>query len=77
MSTDTNEIRCRAITAAHETPDNILFTPPCDCPRCVSAPIYDRTADSGWLRLAGHEQRYRVELVELGTTGRAVLGSDD
>ncbi len=82
MSSDANEVRCRAITAAHDMPDNILFTPPCDCPRCVSAAVYDRNASgrsahAGWLRLSGHRQRYRVEVVELGATGRAVLGSDD
>ena len=70
-----DEVRCRAIAAAHDSPDNILFTPPCDCPKCVTAPVYDRETGEGWLRLAGHEQRYRVEVVELGVTGRAVLGS--
>jgi hypothetical protein len=57
-------------------PDNILFTPPCDCPRCLPERSYDRASGAGWLRLSGHDQRYRVELVELGVTGRAVLGSD-
>ncbi len=73
MSRSADEIPCRAITSVDETADNILFTPPCDCPRCTASPVYER-GDHGWLRIAGHEQRYRVEVIELGAVGRAVLG---
>ncbi len=72
-----NTKRCTAIRSNGEPPDNILFTPPCDCPDCAPNQFYDRpagTGDDGYLRVRGHRQRYRVEVVELGATGRAVLG---
>jgi hypothetical protein len=66
---------CRAISRDGDPPDNPLFTPPCDCPRCAPDRTYDRDAGrDGWLRVLGHEQRYRVEVVELGTVGKAILG---
>ncbi|MGF1597501.1 MAG: hypothetical protein ACFCVK_11330 [Acidimicrobiales bacterium] len=49
-----------------------LFTPPCSCSRCAPDRVYGRR-QRAWLRVAGRAQRYRVELVELGETGRAAL----
>ena len=72
---DAADIACKAIPLDGSPPDNILFVPPCDCPRCAPDRFYDRSDDGPeWLRLPGRAQRYRVELVRLGTTGRAVLG---
>ena len=65
---------CKAKIGEGETPPNILFIPPCDCPRCAPDRTYDRTEDGEWLRVRGHQQRYRVEVITLGATGRAVLG---
>ena len=69
-----SDIECKAMLGDGEIPDNPLFTPPCACPRCAPDRTYDRSLDDGWLRLPGQEQRYRVELVELGDIGRAILG---
>ncbi len=68
------ELECTAVVKEGESPANPLFTPPCDCPRCAPEVIYDQVDGDGWLRLSGHRQRYRVAMVELGATGRAVLG---
>ncbi|MCP3989101.1 MAG: hypothetical protein GY724_08500 [Actinomycetia bacterium] len=69
-----SEQECTAIVNEGEAPPNLLFTPPCDCPRCAPDRIYDNSADEGWLRIRGQKQRYRVEVIDLGATGRAVLG---
>lgn len=65
---------CTAIIREGESPPNLLFTPPCSCPRCAPDRIYNRADEPGWLRVRGDAQRYRVELLELGSTGKAVLG---
>ncbi|MGI9595643.1 MAG: hypothetical protein ACR2QK_05765, partial [Acidimicrobiales bacterium] len=70
----TTEDRCTAVVRDGDAPPNPLFTPPCACPRCAPEVAYDRSTGDGWLRLSGHRQRYRVELVELGVAGKAVLG---
>jgi len=71
-----SEQACTAIRADGDIPPNVLFTPPCACPRCAPATVYnhDGNRDDGWLRVRGHQQRYRVEMVELGAAGHAVLG---
>lgn len=69
-----NEGECTAIVRDGEAPPNVLFTPPCDCPRCAPLRFYEQSDDDGWLRASGHRQRYRVELVQLGPTGKALLG---
>jgi hypothetical protein len=68
------EPECTAAAAHGDAPPNILFTPPCACPRCAPERTYEQADGSQWLRLRGHRQRYRVEVVPLGETGRAVLG---
>ena len=65
---------CTAVVPEGEAPPNPLFTPPCGCPRCTPDGGYDRTDGREWLRISGDPQRYRVEVLELGATGRAVLG---
>ncbi len=69
-----SEQDCKAIQREGESVPNPLFTPPCDCPRCAPLKTYDHDADDGWLRMSGDSRRYRVEPVELGSIGRAVLG---
>lgn len=65
---------CKAVVGDGETPPNILFVPPCDCPRCAPVRVYERNEHGEWLRVPGRQQRYRVEVLTLGTTGKAVLG---
>ncbi len=67
---------CRAEVAEGEIPDNPLYVPPCDCPRCRPTPATEarRGRADGWLRISGDTRRYRVEGFALGPTGRAVLG---
>ncbi len=69
-----DEIECTAVVAEGDERPNILFTPPCACPRCApDAPTAGRP-DRNWLRLPGQRQRHRVEAIELGATGRHSLG---
>ena len=69
---------CTAVVHDGRDAPNILFTPPCICPRCRPDLVYDAAARSGrnegWLRVPGRAQRYRVERFELGTAGRTALG---
>ena len=53
---------------------NPLMHPQCACPRCTPDPLERPGAGEGWLRVSGHQRRYRVEPVELGTTGSEMLG---
>lgn len=69
-----DDITCTAVTGDGEERPNILFTPPCACPRCAPDPVVSQRPDRNWLRLPGLRQRHRVEVVALGETGRAVLG---
>lgn len=71
---------CTAVVADGDPPPNPLFTPPCDCPDCRPTDTFDprtrdrRAKNDGWLRVRGHEQRYRVAVVPLGPTGTEALG---
>lgn len=69
-----SEQACTAEVQEGDALPNPLFTPPCGCPRCAPDRTYEDRADGGWLRMSGDPQRYRVEVVDLGTTGRAMLG---
>lgn len=69
-----DEIECTAIVDNGEPTRNLLFTPPCACPNCAPDPVTATRADRNWLRLPGRPQRLRVQVVDLGRTGRAVLG---
>ncbi len=69
-----DEIECTAIVGNGEPTRDLLFTPPCACPSCAPEAAVQARADRGWLRLPGHRQRLRVEVVDLGVTGRHVLG---
>lgn len=70
-----SESACKAVVPEGQAAPNPLFTPPCDCPRCAPDRSYEQPgADDGWLRLSGDDKRYRVEVVALGVTGKAVLG---
>ena len=53
---------------------NILMHPQCACPKCKAAEIENPGAGEGWLRMSGSRQRLRVEALELGETGSALLG---
>lgn len=68
------EAECTATVVDGEARPNILFTPPCACPRCAPDQTYDTSRDRGWLRVRGHQRRFRVEELTLGERGRAVLG---
>lgn len=69
-----DEIECTAILDGSEPTRNLLVTPPCACPNCAPDPVASSRADRDWLRLPGRPQRLRVEMVDLGVTGRDVLG---
>ena len=69
-----SERTCTAVVRDGEEPPNVLFTPPCDCPNCAPVELYDGTSDEEWVRRSGDRQRYRVEVLDLGPTGRHVLG---
>jgi hypothetical protein len=68
-----DEIRCTSLDRdwGDDRP-NMLMHPPCACPRC--APDAVPEDDTRWLKIAGSEQRRRVEVAELGATGKSVLG---
>ena len=68
------EIECTATVADGDERPNPLFTPPCACPRCAPEPVLEGRPDRDGLRLSGDPRRHRVRLVDLGETGRAVLG---
>jgi hypothetical protein len=56
-------------------PTNPSMVPPCNCPRCAAEPLEVADAPSRpFLRVAGQQQRLRVEPVDLGPTGRELLG---
>lgn len=66
---------CTAVTVDGAPRENVLFAPPCTCANCAP----DLNAFSGdpsetWLRMSGSRQRLRVENVELGAAGKALLG---
>ncbi|MEM9655261.1 MAG: hypothetical protein AAGA65_24430 [Actinomycetota bacterium] len=66
---------CTAVVGEGEPPPNPLFTPPCHCPDCAPTQTFEqRQRDDGWLRVRGHQQRYRVEPVILGELGTKALG---
>jgi hypothetical protein len=69
-----DDIPCTATVGDGEERPNILFTPPCACPRCAPDPVVRGRPDRNWLRLPGDRIRYRVEVVTLGALGRDVLG---
>lgn len=69
-----DEIRCTAAVGNDGERPNILFTPPCPCPRCAPGPVIEGRPDRNWLRLPGDPTRHRVEPVPLGETGRRILG---
>ena len=69
-----DEIECTAIVDDGEVRRHLLYTPPCACPNCAPEPVVPARADRSWLRIPGLAQRQRVEVVTLGTVGRAVLG---
>lgn len=71
---EASEAPCRAVIGPGEAPPNPLFTPPCDCPHCAPQPTGRDESGAEWLRMSGRAQRYRVRTVELGRTGRSVLG---
>jgi len=52
---------------------NVLMHPQCACPKCAVDPLEMPEAGDGWLRISGHRQRYRVEVVELGSAGSELL----
>jgi hypothetical protein len=71
---------CTAVTSGGRPAENILFAPPCECPRCraeVARAEETASADQDrrrWLRLPGDRHRHRVEQIDLGVEGRTALG---
>ncbi|MFN0030442.1 MAG: hypothetical protein ACKV2O_25085 [Acidimicrobiales bacterium] len=66
-----SEQRCRAEEA---TANNGHFVLLCDCPRCAASPVPEDQAPRNWLRVSGRTQRLRVEAIDLGPHGQALLG---
>ncbi len=68
-----SEIEC---TAARYEADhaNVLFVPPCSCPKCAAKADEPSSGAGSWLRVSGRQQRFRVEAVVLSEEGQAVLG---
>ena len=68
-----SEIEC---TAARYEADqaNVLFVPPCSCPKCAAKADEFGSGAGSWLRVSGRQQRFRVAAVVLGEDGQAVLG---
>ncbi|MEZ5231998.1 MAG: hypothetical protein R2749_04730 [Acidimicrobiales bacterium] len=71
---EASEIVCTAFGTDDGDGRNILEIPPCGCPRCTTRLLREQDPDAGWLRVSGSAQRYRVEPIELGPAGRALLG---
>jgi len=69
---------CTAIVPFGVDAPNILFTPSCHCPRCAPEELFDHDAQAeakrGWIRVSGRGQRLRIESVQLGVSGREMLG---
>ncbi len=67
---------CTAVVADGDPRPNVLFTPPCTCSWCAPGPaeFAAERPDRNWLRMSGSRQRLRVENVQLGAAGRALLG---
>ncbi len=66
-----SEQRCRAEEANANNGHFVLL---CDCPRCAAIPVPADQAPRNWLRVSGRTQRLRVEAVDLGPHGQALLG---
>lgn len=73
MSEAEEDIECTAIGFRPDDERNILMIPPCNCPRCRPQALPDDERGQ-WLRVSGRRQRLRVEDLELGETGRELLG---
>ena len=67
------EVVCTAVEYETER-SNPLFVPPCSCPRCAADPIEFYSRQRRWLRVSGRRQRFHVEELDLGPTGKASLG---
>lgn len=70
-----DEIECTAIDRSGDPATaNVLFTPPCACPRCAPQ-RFDTEPGPGviWLPVGGRPVRHRVENLTLGETGRNYL----
>ena len=69
--------RCKAISHEGDPPDNPLFTPPCDCPRCAP-PHVPADEQSGtttiWIAADGRPVRHEVDDLDLGEVGHQLLG---
>ena len=67
------EIECTADRAGGDQP-NILFTPPCACPRCAPEEIIESDDRHIWLPVQGRRVRFELTDMDLGATGRSLLG---
>ena len=81
MPGDPEDVECTAVVRPGMPRLNPLFTPPCECPQCcwgssASDEAFDAGVrrDDGWFRIAGQQQRQRVQTVELGHVARTLLG---
>jgi hypothetical protein len=72
-----DDVECTAAGRTGDRP-NILFTPPCSCPRCAPDPVDSdpSTADLGtiWVPVNGRPVRHSVAPAHLGQLGKSVLG---
>jgi len=69
------EILCTRVPDDPANPTNPLMVPPCHCPRCSAEPeVVALRRTIPFLRVAGREQRLRVELFDLGPAGHDALG---
>lgn len=74
--TNTDDIECTAIDRSGDPATaNVLFTPPCACPRCAPQ-RFDAEAGPAvlWLPVDGRPVRHRVENLTLGPAGVRYLG---
>ena len=67
------EIECTADRADADRP-NILFTPPCACPKCAPPEIHESSDQYLWVTIEGRRVRFDLVNMQLGTTGQSLLG---
>ena len=75
MAAEPDDIECTAFDRSAMSDRNVLFTPPCACPRCRPDPTVESDgASTIWLPIDGRPVRHEVTALELGSTGSSLLG---
>jgi hypothetical protein len=68
------EVECTRDRGEGQLPNAFALLPPCSCPRCAPEGLDVLDLPDGFTRVSGRQQRLRVEPVDLGPNGRALLG---